>query len=144
MTKTDYWERLKDPRWQRKRLEILERDEWTCQVCGEKEKPLHIHHKYYLPVTNPWDYQDDCLVTVCEECHENETKRRKDIDKLCLRALRTRFWGNDMIDIAEGIHGVEMVHLPEVVSTSIRWALRNQDFMQLMVKTYLDTLEKTE
>ncbi len=28
-----YAEQLKDPRWQKRRLEILQRDEWRC-LCG--------------------------------------------------------------------------------------------------------------
>ena len=31
-----YSEKLKDPRWQKKRLEILERDNFRCQYCGDK------------------------------------------------------------------------------------------------------------
>ena len=39
-------EKYKDPRWQKKRLKILERDKWACQLCDGKEKTLHIHHKF--------------------------------------------------------------------------------------------------
>lgn len=34
--KSDYSQKLLDPRWQRKRLEILQRDDFTCQVCSDK------------------------------------------------------------------------------------------------------------
>lgn len=67
-----YSEKLKDPRWQKKRLEIFERDGFLCQNCFSKTKTLHVHHKYYLPVENPWEYPDSALVTLCEECHEQE------------------------------------------------------------------------
>jgi len=39
--KVTYAEKLKDPRWQKKRLEIMERDEWTCQWCVDSESPLN-------------------------------------------------------------------------------------------------------
>ena len=42
-----YKEKLLDPRWQKKRLEILNRDNFTCQCCGDDKKTLNIHHKYY-------------------------------------------------------------------------------------------------
>jgi len=42
-----YSEKLKDPRWQKKRLKVLERDNWECKQCGEKEETLHIHHLLY-------------------------------------------------------------------------------------------------
>ncbi len=74
MNKSEYLELLKDPRWQRKRLEILERDSWTCQVCKSKDMTLHVHHCWYEDGVEPWDYPDGCFVTLCEVCHEREPK----------------------------------------------------------------------
>lgn len=31
---------------------------------------LHIHHKYYIKDRNPWEYENDALVTLCAECHQ--------------------------------------------------------------------------
>lgn len=30
---------------------------------------LNVHHKIYYKNRNLWDYSDDCLVTLCEDCH---------------------------------------------------------------------------
>jgi hypothetical protein len=65
-----YIELLKDPRWQRKRLEILQRDEWRCRECGSGEKSLQVHHKHYLRGHAPWEYEPDHLLTLCEGCHK--------------------------------------------------------------------------
>ena len=70
-----YSEKLKDPRWQKKRLEIFERDKWTCQICGDIDKTLHVHHIKYIYGKNPWDVPDYYLLTLCEECHEEEPSR---------------------------------------------------------------------
>lgn len=70
MSKIKYSEKLKDPRWQKKRLEILNRDRWTCRGCGDKENTLHVHHIFYLPRTEPWDVPDGFLITLCEACHK--------------------------------------------------------------------------
>jgi len=67
-----YSEKLKDPRWQKKRLEILDRDKWTCKICGETEITLHVHHIFYLPKIEPWDVPSGFLLTVCEDCHFNK------------------------------------------------------------------------
>jgi hypothetical protein len=64
-----YAEKLKDPRWQKKRLEILERDKWTCKACGDKERTLHVHHIFYLPHIDPWEIHNGLLITLCEKCH---------------------------------------------------------------------------
>lgn len=67
---SEYYAKLKDPRWQKKRLEILSRDTFTCRLCDDSENTLHVHHIRYEKGADPWDYPDDCLVTLCESCHE--------------------------------------------------------------------------
>lgn len=68
-SKPTYSELLKDPRWQRKRLEILNRDEFRCQACMDSESTLHVHHKHYVKGRLPWEYEEFELVTLCESCH---------------------------------------------------------------------------
>lgn len=68
----NYSEKLKDPRWQKKRLEILERDKWACAVCGEKEKTLHVHHLFYFPKKEPWEIENGFLLTLCKDCHQSD------------------------------------------------------------------------
>ena len=60
---------LNDPKWQKRRLEILNRDNFTCQDCGATDKPLHVHHKRYVSGREYWQYQDWELTTLCEDCH---------------------------------------------------------------------------
>lgn len=73
-----YAEKLKDPRWQRKRLEIMERDGFKCRHCRSTEKTLNVHHRIYRKGKMPWDYEDDVFVTLCEDCHKvaEEQKER--------------------------------------------------------------------
>jgi hypothetical protein len=56
------------------RLEILQRDEFTCQHCGDDRTTLNVHHRYYLPGHNPWEYPASALLTLCQPCHECETQ----------------------------------------------------------------------
>ena len=65
-----YSEKLRDPRWQKKRLEILERDNFTCQMCKSTEKTLHVHHVRYHKKKLPWNYANEELVTLCMDDHE--------------------------------------------------------------------------
>lgn len=73
-----YAEKLKNPKWQKLRLKIMERDSWACQCCGDKETPLNVHHKIY--VGDPWDCPEDQLVTVCEDCHEIISLHKLDLN----------------------------------------------------------------
>jgi len=74
-----YAEKLKDPRWQKKRLEILERDWWMCCECGDNESTLHVHHTTYKKGKDPWDYPNHQLITLCEECHESEKNNMENV-----------------------------------------------------------------
>ena len=65
---TTYSQKLQSPKWQIKRLKILERDNFTCVCCGDKETTLHVHHLEYKG--NPWEVNDDKLITTCKHCHK--------------------------------------------------------------------------
>lgn len=69
----NYSEKLLDPRWQKKRLKILERDNFTCQHCKSTEDTLHVHHIAYFN-NDPWETPDKLLLTLCADCHESESE----------------------------------------------------------------------
>lgn len=71
MTKTDYAELRRDPRWQKRRLEIMERDEFKCVRCGDDGRTLNVHHAYYVPGRSPWQYLSFALSTLCTSCHRD-------------------------------------------------------------------------
>ena len=70
MNKKNYHDLLSHPLWLQKRNQILTRDKNTCQFCGAQDKYLHVHHKYYEKDKNPWEYPNEALVTLCDDCHE--------------------------------------------------------------------------
>lgn len=71
-----YSEKLKHPFWQKKRLEVMQRDGWRCRKCGAAEKTLNVHHLKYIGA-NPWDTPDDSLMTLCEDCHDESHSPEK-------------------------------------------------------------------
>jgi len=64
-----YYEKLKDPRWQRKRLEVFERDNFTCTSCNCAKDELQLHHLRYCK-GQPWDISNEYLTTLCKICHK--------------------------------------------------------------------------
>lgn len=74
-----YAEKLKDPRWQKRRLEIMQRDNFTCCDCGETAKTLNVDHRVYRKGLEPWEYDDNDLWTLCEDCHHFFTSARQRI-----------------------------------------------------------------
>jgi len=94
-----YSQKLKDPRWQKKRLEILERDKWTCQICHQDDDTLHVHHVEYRKC-EPWETPNELLTSLCEICHD----RVESYKKRCARLLcdwQTSSAVEAAVDIAE-------------------------------------------
>ena len=73
-----YSDKLKDPRWQKKRLDVLERAGWKCECCGDDKETLQVHHLIYSK-GEPWDAPDETLECLCEPCHE----WREDFNDFC-------------------------------------------------------------
>jgi hypothetical protein len=75
-----YSDKLKDPRWQQKRLLVMQRDFWRCRDCNNSHNELQVHHCFYEN-GNPWETDDAFLITLCGPCHlvrhekEREVKR---------------------------------------------------------------------
>jgi hypothetical protein len=68
--KTEYQKKLLSPLWQKKRLEIFERDKWKCRLCEDEEATLNVHHLKYMGYgAHPADSPNEDLITYCEDCH---------------------------------------------------------------------------
>jgi hypothetical protein len=72
-----YSDLLRDPRWQRKRLEKLQEADWQCAKCFSREKTLNVHHKKYRHGAMPWEYEMKELEVLCEDCHESIHHHRR-------------------------------------------------------------------
>ena len=105
-----YLDKLRDPRWQKKRLEVMQRDKWTCQSCDDVSSPLNVHHKDYRQGLDPWEYELEELVTLCETCHEAERTDRLKAEKRLLTALRkSGFLSGDLLSLSETLECVKMI-----------------------------------
>jgi hypothetical protein len=72
VAKTEYYLLLQDPRWQKKRLEVLE-------LSGsEKSARLEVHHSYYERGLMPWEYPSESLHCLCTNCHK-EAQANKEL-----------------------------------------------------------------
>lgn len=94
-----YAEKLLDPRWQRKRLEVLERENFACQLCGDTKTTLHVHHEEYS--ANPWETDSALLKCYCKHCHSViEYNKEYDIDTLRGMVKETLDNGNVQLHFA--------------------------------------------
>lgn len=86
-----YAELLRDPRWQKRRLEVLQAAGWRCSRCRNQKANLQVHHSRYIRGRMPWDYPDELLAVLCDDCHElqhrpkptaDDTRREQQIARL--------------------------------------------------------------
>jgi Zn finger protein HypA/HybF involved in hydrogenase expression len=119
---TKFTDQYKDSRWQKKRLEIMERDKFTCQSCGKSEDvTLNVHHAYYEKDRKVWEYPNHTLITWCEQCHATRHKLQKYIlqdvsklDKKCHKALVLFLTCNDPKDVLKAIYEHESIPMKQV------------------------------
>ncbi len=137
---TAYLEKFKDPRWQKKRLKILERDNFTCQECSNQEMTLHVHHRYYKTKTDPWDYPNEALITLCEECHEIERMVRPEKEKWLLDACKEKLLWNEVETLSIGIHYASVIEKESI--DAIAWALENPELLIPLIKKHKTYIKK--
>lgn len=65
-----------DPRWLAKRITILNRDSYKCQICSPYKniRATEVHHINYKAelggyINHIWESPDQNLVSLCHECH---------------------------------------------------------------------------
>jgi len=119
-----YSDKLRDPRWQKKRLEVFERDCWACARCGDDSSTLSIHHLHYEPGRNPWDYENDKLITLCQTCHHEDYEYMPQAIATLNRAVKEAgFSPTDIEEIADGFSKMPMINPREVMASIIKFAL---------------------
>ncbi len=90
----------------RRRLEIMERDNFQCQAynCQNKTKILNVHHLDYFRDVNAWEYPSDLLITVCESCHHKENMRWKHEQHLLSSLKMKGFLVVDLVALTTAIY----------------------------------------
>ena len=64
-----YQDQIKSPKWQKKRLQVLESSKFKCDECQNTEKQLHVHHTHYRKGAKIWEYDNIELRCLCDTCH---------------------------------------------------------------------------
>lgn len=101
MTKKTYSEQYRSPKWQKKRLEVLNAADFRCEDCGSKEKTLNVHHVIYHKGREVWNYDNDELMVLCEECHQARHRLQS-----AMMLIMKRFGTPGLTQIAGYIHGM--------------------------------------
>jgi 5-methylcytosine-specific restriction endonuclease McrA len=95
MNRREYRRLLQDPKWKIKAQFIRKRDGHKCQHCGKKSHRLQVHHTIYINGLNPWEYENETLISLCSTCHKKEhniktTKRKKKTTKPAVKKPKAK------------------------------------------------------
>lgn len=137
---TTYQKKLLDPRWQKKRLEILQRDGFTCQKCYDDTNTLHVHHRRYLTGKEPWDYEDRLLITLCKDCHENESFYLDSKSDFYEILLDKGFMPSDIFFMMQAMFSAKFILGEEIMADIFAFAFSDLETQQII----LDRLTKSK
>lgn len=135
-----YSELLRDPRWQKKRLEVMQRDHFTCQHCKDTKSTLNVHHCYYGKTVDgvrrmPWDYEISSLVTLCEDCHGYETDLARECkDDLIEAMARNGAMSAQFFVLASAINN-NPIDL-QAYAPIIGWLFANKKLLDIVVEDF--------
>lgn len=82
----DYHEFLQTPWWDAIRSYKRLREDNICEMCGDSDKTLHIHHPNY-EIRGYEDKYIDTLQCLCEDCHKEVHNKKKEIDEEFIKSL---------------------------------------------------------
>lgn len=138
----EYREYFKDPRWQKLRLKILERDSFCCQMCSDGTNTLHVHHRYYESGKKPWEYNMNTLVTLCECCHELETNEIRGVCSFLEKIFREKFFSLDIAEIACAFGRCDIERHKHIFSNAIEYWFGDKKRVDYLVGEYKKTFKK--
>lgn len=92
----EYREYIQSDRWDKKRRKRLKKDNYTCVDCGERDRPLDVHHLSYDRLGN--ERMDD-LVSLCRKCHNERHEKGEIFFNFCRTCgeflLIIKYWLKD-------------------------------------------------
>lgn len=110
-----YREQCLKPEWQKKRLEVMNRDGFICMWCGCTGDTLNVHHWYYASGRKPWEYPDEAFITVCEGCHKTvSAKMAGDLPVMLLEGIAAEF------DMAKAFQLVSLICRGKPIKDKLR------------------------
>ncbi len=138
-----YVEKLKDPKWQKRRLDIMGRDKFTCQRCLSEDQMLVVHHLSYKG--DPWEATDEMLITLCEDCHNEEHEAKKKLGKASEICASANILNLDLLYLLDEMLARGAIKNIDFLNSSfIAFALTDLSCMTFIRNRYFDRFTSNE
>ena len=113
------------------RWKILERDNFTCQYCGQKAPNVSLHIDHILSIEDGGDYNPDNLKTACSACNMGKSglaiiKRRKKLASpypaLLLQPVTPHaFRQDEALNTISEHNGIKRVELAQLLNIRVNY-----------------------
>ena len=113
------------------RAHALDRDKYTCQCCGKKNKRLEVHHIIYR--SNGGSDDLDNLITLCEDCHKDIHNGTKTLKLKGKKKLNLRYATQMSV-----LRSMLLKHYPEAIETFGYVTKANREALGLEKDHYID------
>lgn len=134
-----YSELLKSPLWQKKRLEILSRDNWQCYACHDEDEMLVVHHKYYDKEKMPWEYKNSAYITLCNTCHNQWHRDEKKLYSDIIENIkRSEIDILDFYEVSEAVRDVKLKDTQLRTIKALVHILSDEKAMLVILQLYSD------
>lgn len=92
----------------------MTRDNFSCKQCGRSALDgtiLNVHHIKYKRGAKPWEYADEDLITLCEECHHATHEQKKSLDSIGVKIGDFITYSHSDYDnygiVIHSVHGID-------------------------------------
>lgn len=135
----DYAEQYKNPKWQKLRLKILDRDDWSCQKCNDDESQLQVHHKRYVYGKKVWEYKDSDLITLCNACHEEEKDGMKEEIENFIEVIKLKLFSNQVssLNCSLGYLIYREPYPMDILISALEWVITHK-FDENVMNPYME------
>ncbi len=122
----------------------MQRDKFMCQICGDEESMLTVHHKVYEKNREPWEYEDNYLVTVCDSCHKNQHSEESTYTPLLIKQIKVAgFFADDIRELATGFNMCSFSkYNHKEIMQAISFLIGNKELLESLVNKRKEFFEE--
>lgn len=110
LSRTEFLKKYDMPEWKAFSTTIRRERQNACQCCKRSDKPTHVHHPFYKPGAEPWQYSKEEVVLLCDNCHEELHEQLNNFRRYVFTKMTPR-----VLQVINGALAVALDHFDPLV-----------------------------